>query len=81
MKKNLLEWNTTKANGSEANSYKYHIVLKCVVCLFIWASSFANNKGADQPAHPRSLISTFVVRCLDSMICILAIYPKFEDSS
>ena len=31
------------------------------------------NKGADQPAHSRSLISTFVVRCLDSMICILAI--------
>ena len=30
----------------------------------------ANNKGADQPAHPRSLISTFVVRCLDSMICM-----------
>ena len=27
---------------------------------------YANNKGADQPAHPRSLISTFVVRCLDS---------------
>ena len=24
-------------------------------------------------AHPRSLISTFVVRCLDSVICILAI--------
>ena len=35
--------------------------------------SYANNKGADQPAHPRSLISTFVVRCLGSMICILAI--------
>ena len=34
---------------------------------------YANNKGADQPAHPRSLISTFIVRCLDSMICILAI--------
>ena len=33
----------------------------------------ANNKGADQPAHPRSLISTFVVHCLDSMICILAL--------
>ena len=31
---------------------------------------YANNKGADQPAHPRSLISTFVVRCLDSMIYI-----------
>ena len=34
---------------------------------------YANNKGADQPAHPYSLISTFVVRCLGSMICILAI--------
>ena len=34
---------------------------------------YANNKVADQSAHPRSLISTFVVRCLDSMICILAI--------
>ena len=34
---------------------------------------YANNKVADQPAHPRSLISTFVVRCLDSMICILAL--------
>ena len=29
--------------------------------------SYANNKGADQPAHPRSLISAFVVRCLNSI--------------
>ena len=28
--------------------------------------SYMNNKGTDQPAHPRSLISAFVVRCLDS---------------
>ena len=28
----------------------------------------ANNKGADQPAHPRSLISAFVVRSLDSIM-------------
>ena len=34
--------------------------------------SYANNKGADQPAHPRSLISAFVVRCVDSMIPMLA---------
>ena len=34
---------------------------------------YVNNKGAEQPAHPCSLISTFVVRCLDSMICILAV--------
>ena len=33
---------------------------------------YANNKGTDQPAHPRSLISTFVVRCLDRIIPILA---------
>ena len=29
---------------------------------------FANNKGADQPAHPRSLISAFVIRLLESII-------------
>ena len=32
--------------------------------------SYANNKGADQPAHPRSLISAFVVHCLDSIISL-----------
>ena len=35
--------------------------------------SYANNKGADQPAHPRSLISAFVVRCLDSIISIVCV--------
>ena len=34
---------------------------------------YANNKDADQPVHPRSLISTFVVRCLDSIIPVVAI--------
>ena len=29
---------------------------------------FANNKGADQPAHPRSLVSAFVIRLLGSII-------------
>ena len=38
----------------------------------MWFMPYANNKGADQPAHPRSLISTFVVRCLDSIIPMLA---------
>ena len=33
---------------------------------------YANNKGADQPAHPRRLISIFVVRYLDSIISVLA---------
>ena len=33
---------------------------------------FANNTGADQPAHPRSLISAFVIRFLESSIYRLA---------
>ena len=33
----------------------------------------ANNKSADQPAHPCSLISTFVVHCLDSIILLVSI--------
>ena len=45
----------------------------------IWAASwqnlvlpYANNKGADQPAHSRCLISAFVVRCLDSVIPLVS---------
>ena len=45
-----------------------------------WATSwenlfmpYANNKGADQPAHPRSLINSFVVRCLDSIIPLVSL--------
>ena len=34
---------------------------------------YANNNGADQPAHLRILISTFVVRCLDSIIPLVSI--------
>ena len=33
---------------------------------------FANNLGADQPAPPRSLISAFVIRLLESLISRLA---------
>ena len=32
------------------------------------SSGFANNKGADQPAHLRSLISAFVIHLLESII-------------
>ena len=39
---------------------------------------YANNKVADQPAHPRSLISTSVVRCIDSIIPVVAI--QLQDS-
>ena len=35
---------------------------------------YANNKGANQPAHLRSLVSTFVFRCLDSIIPLVSIF-------
>ena len=35
--------------------------------------SYANNKGAYQPAHPRSLISAFVVRRLDSVMSLVSV--------
>ena len=38
----------------------------------ILSPGFANNKGADQPAHPRRLISAFVIRFLGSIISKLA---------
>ena len=33
---------------------------------------FANNTGADQPAHLRSLISAFVIHFVESIICKLS---------
>ena len=33
---------------------------------------FANNTGADQPAHPRSLISAFVVGLMERILSRLA---------
>ena len=54
----LIPWMTYQAGPGHAKT-----------CLM----PYANNKGADHPSHPRSRISTFVVRCLDSMKCILAL--------
>ena len=39
---------------------------------------YANNKGADQSAHPHSLISAFVVRCPVSIIPLLPIAEIFK---
>ena len=35
---------------------------------------YANNKDANQPEHPRSLISVFVARCLDSAMPVAVTY-------
>ena len=67
--------------GSYVNMlrYKANSNFKLLFCI-IWATSwenlfmpYANNKGADQPAHPRSLIGTFVARYWDCIIPILPI--------
>ena len=35
--------------------------------------SYKNNKGAHQPVHPRGLISTFVVRWIDSVMSLVSV--------
>ena len=42
---------------------------------------YANNKDADQPAHPRSLISVFVVRCLDSIFPLVSTLGQSSNRS
>ena len=58
--------------------YCWYNILGCEK--YIWATSwenlfmpYANNKGADQPAHLRGLISPFDVCCLDSIISLVSI--------
>ena len=46
--------------------------------VFSWRGSYTNNTGTNQPAHLHSLISAFVVRCVDSLSQVLQLlYPKF----
>ena len=47
-----------------SSEHMSHIVRKPVFAL-------TNNKGADQPAHPRSMISAFIIRCHDGIVPIL----------
>ena len=60
-------------NGQKANEYDKEMPQllgprRKKTCL----RGFAKNTGADQPAHPRSLISAFVIRFLESIIGKLA---------
>ena len=59
---------------------KVRATVQNAATIAIWATSwenlfmpYVNNKGTDQPAHPRSLISAFVFRCLDSIIHLVSI--------
>ena len=58
--------------------YAIHIILMGLDARKPVFGGFENNKGADQPAQPRNLISPFVIRLLESIISKLA---NFQDSS
>ena len=52
-----------------SSTVKYNLGhLRKKACL----QEFANNKGANQPVHQRSLISAFVVHLLERTISIFA---------
>ena len=57
---------TSNYTFTKLHKYMSRAMRKCVM-------SYANHKGADQPAHPRSLISAFVVRCSDNIISLVSI--------
>ena len=59
--------------------FKLWQILNAAIIIKKWAltrenlsSGFATNTGADQPTHPRSLISAFVIRLLETIISKLA---------
>ena len=58
---------TIKATCPHVAAHSDHVPQSEKTCL----RGFVNNTGADQPAHPRSLISTFAIRFLESIICKL----------
>ena len=57
-------------SNSLSETSSTYIIGPC--CDFLLTLSNVNNKGADQPVHPRNLISTFVVHILKSMTAKLA---------
>ena len=53
-------------------SRSVHVYIYAPQCEITCLLGFANNKDADQPAHPCSLISAFVIHYLKSIISKLA---------
>ena len=70
-----------RCNGPTCSIWMLALLYITHHTIYPWSTSWenlfmqhANNKGADQPAHPRSLINAFVVRCLDSIIPLVSIF-------
>ena len=72
--------NEQKKKGSDKSAHKCSVFRPITSLIYKMGliarkpffRGFANNTGADQPAHPRSLISVFVILFLDNFICKLA---------
>ena len=61
-------FSNNKATRYISICYANDVLIKRVLSRKILSSEYANNKGADQSAHPRRLISTFVIHSLESII-------------
>ena len=57
---------TPRSDAAEYHVYKLFETGHDKMC----RKPYVNYKDADQPAHRRSLISAFVVHCLDSIISL-----------
>ena len=72
----------SKIAETENKTKKFYFYIANLLSLFLpyankkgadQPAPYANNKGSNQPAHLGSLISTFVVRWLDSIIPLVSI--------
>ena len=74
--KMFLFWNMREIIGSNHYSWRASKFCGLIIGAMSWENmSYAiceENKGVDKPAHSHSLISAFVVHCLDNIIHILA---------
>ena len=63
---------TSRLRCYQAKSKLYKIGLDLRKPVLGRGGGVANNKGADQPTHPRSLVSAFFIGILECIICKLA---------
>ena len=70
-KKNVLCW------PNQNQIHVGYLAQSVLIWAMPWENLFvpyANNKGTDQPAHLHSLISAFVIHCLDSLISFAVLW-------
>ena len=71
----IMRPNFDKVDGAYCFPSACHSYVHDITWATSWENLFlpyANNKGAYQPAHPHSLISAFVIHCLDSIISLVS---------